>query len=398
MFERSLVANLKTRLQEDNLLIQIVMGPRQTGKTTAIAQTLEKLDIPKHYVAVDKERTPDWSFIENEWIYARGLIRGNIPAALVLDEIQVVRDWPQIVKALWDEEVRNQSGLKVILSGSSTLLLQEGLSESLMGRFEVIHSPHWSYAECKQAFGYSLEDFILLGGYPGSSRFQSDYKRWVRYMSSSIVEPTITKDILAMNTIKKPALLRQLFEVGSKYSAQEISYTKLLGQLQDAGNTVTLAHYLDLLDRAGMLCGLKKYSDSAQRTEKSSPRFLVHDTSLRTYSLGFDRDEMCDFLNSQSSERGHLVESTVGAYLLARSKEDLFSLYWWRERSDEVDFVIKKGERLTAIEVKSGRIKNLNGHYEFLRRYPNAMSIVVGTPEVPLEKFLLGEIPLFQVV
>lgn len=396
MFERSLVHELVKRLREERAFIQIVMGPRQTGKSTAVTQALSSINSAQHFIAVDKQRNPGWNLIQEGWSSARELAQDHSEALLVFDEIQDIDDWSRIVKALWDEDTRLGVNIKVVLSGSSSLLLQEGLAESLMGRYEVIHSPHWSYSECREAFGYSLEDFIQFGGYPGASRLVNDYLRWTRYMATSIVEPTITKDILAMTRIKKPALLRQLFEVGSRYSGQEISYTKLLGQLHDAGNTVTLAHYLDLLSRAGMLCGLQKYSGSVQRSQKSSPRLLIYDTSLYTYSMGYDRNEMREFLNSHSPERGHLIESAVGAYLLARSKSEMFNLYWWRERQNEVDFVIEKGERLTAIEVKSGRIKNLNGHYEFLRRYPDAMSLIVGTPEASLEAFLLGEVPLFK--
>jgi len=226
-----------------------------------------------------------------------------------------------------------------------------------MGRFEILYSPHWNYSECREAFGYSLDDFLFFGGYPGASALIKDEGRWARYMGTSIVEPAISQDILMMEEVRKPALLRALFMLGSGYSAQELSFTKMLGQLQDAGNTVTLSHYLDLLSKANILTGLQNYSGSQIRTRKSSPRFMVYDSSLMTYADGANR---LRFLDSPA-DRGRLVESAVGAYLLARGKEEGFEVYWWRDRGNEVDFIIKKGSRLTAIEVKSGRVKGVGG-------------------------------------
>jgi predicted AAA+ superfamily ATPase len=281
--------------------------------------------------------------------------------------------------------------LKVILTGSSSLLLQKGLAESLMGRFEILYSQHWNYAECKEAFGYSLDDFLFFGGYPGASALIRDEGRWARYMGTSIVEPTISQDILMMEEVRKPVLLRALFMLGSGYSAQELSFTKMLGQLQDAGNTVTLAHYLDLLSKANMLTGLQNYSGSQIRTRKSSPRFMVYDTSLMTYADGTNRRRLLD----NPADRGRLVESAVGAYLLARGKEEGFEVFWWRDRGDEVDFIVKKGSQLTAIEVKSGSIKGAGGGLVFKRLYPEALSLVIGSANCGLEDFLLGKKPIF---
>lgn len=260
-----------------------------------------------------------------------------------------------------------------------------------MGRFEVLYSPHWSYSECKEAFGYSLDDFLFFGGYPGAASLIKDENRWARYIGTSIVEPTISHDILMMEEVRKPALLRSLLMLGAQYSAQELSFTKLLGQLQDAGNTVTLAHYLDLLGKANMLTGLMNYSGNQIRTRKSSPRFMVFDTSLLSYASGTSRRQLLD----NPTEKGRLVESAVGAYLLARAKEESFEVYWWRAGSNEVDFVIKKGEKLTAIEVKSGRVKNVGGSLVFKKIYSNALSLIVGSANTSPEDFLLGNIPIF---
>jgi len=390
MFKRKLVSQLVDRLNEPRRFIQIVVGPRQTGKTTTVLQALEKMDAPTHFISADDPNLVSAEWLRNEWEQARSLAKTR-EAILVIDEIQKVGKWSSIVKLLWDEDNRLHMPLKVVLTGSSSLLLQKGLAESLMGRFEILYSQHWSYAECKEAFGYSLDDFLFFGGYPGAATLIKDEARWARYMGTSIVEPTISQDILMMEEVRKPALLRSLFMLGSGYSAQELSFTKMLGQLQDAGNTVTLAHYLDLLGKANMLTGLQNYSGNQIRTRKSSPRLMVYDTSLMTYADGANRRRLLD----SPTDKGRLVESAVGSYLLARGKEEGFEVYWWRERNNEVDFVVKKGSHLTAIEVKSGRVKGVGGSLVFKRLYPEALSLIIGSTNIGLEDFLLGKKPLF---
>ena len=390
MFKRKLVALLSARLTEPRRFIQIVAGPRQTGKTTAVTQVLEDLTLPTHFVSADDPNLNSTQWLQNEWDQARALTK-NGNAILVVDEIQKIKGWSPIVKLLWDEDSRLRIPLIVVLTGSSSLLLQKGLSESLMGRFEMIYSSHWNYAECREAFGYSLDDFLFFGGYPGAAALIKDENRWARYMGTSIVEPTVSQDILMMEEVRKPALLRSLFMLGSGYSAQELSFTKMLGQLQDVGNTVTLAHYLDLLSKAGMLTGLQNYSGNHIRTRKSSPRFMVYDTSLMTYAEGTNRRRLLD----NPTDRGRLVESAVGAYLLARGQEEGFEVFWWRERNKEVDFVIRKGSQLTAIEVKSGRMKGVGGSLAFKQLYPEALSLIIGSVNYSLEDFLLGNKPIF---
>lgn len=390
MFKRNLVSQLIDRLTEPRRFIQIVVGPRQTGKTTAILQMLEEIDIKTHFVSADDPSLNSIEWLRNEWEQSRLLTKTG-EAILVIDEIQKIEDWSSVVKLLWDEDTRLRLPLKVVLTGSSALLLQKSLSESLMGRFEILYSPHWNYAECKEAFGYSLDDFLFFGGYPGASALIKDENRWARYMGMSIVEPTISQDILLMEEVRKPALLRSLFMLGSMYSSQELSFTKMLGQLQDAGNTVTLAHYLDLLGKANMLTGLQNFSGNQIRSRKSSPRFMVYDTSLMTYADGSNRQRLL----KNPTDRGRLVESSVGAYLLAKGAEEGFEVYWWRERSSEVDFVIKKGNQLTAIEVKSGRVKSLGGSLLFKKLYPEALSIIIGSTNYGLEDFLLGKKQIF---
>jgi predicted AAA+ superfamily ATPase len=393
MFERKLVRQLQKRMREKRRFIQIVTGPRQTGKTTAILQALESLSIAHFFISADDPAlaSPEW--LRNEWEQARlRQKQTKRDMILVIDEVQKIPQWSSMIKLLWDEDTRKKVPLKLILSGSSSLLIQKGLGESLMGRFEVLYCPHWNYAECKEAFGYTLDNFLFFGGYPGAAAFKDDEERWARYIGASIVEPTISQDVLLMEAVRKPALLRSLFNLGASYSGQELSYTKLLGQLHDAGNTVTIAHYLELLDMANILRGLPKYSANRLRSRQSSPRLLVYDTSLMVWTGGAMRRRFLEFPDA----RGHLVESAAGAYLLARCREEDFELYWWRDRDKEVDFVVQKGTSLTAIEVKSGIIRKSGGWLEFQKQYPHALSLTIGDANCSLEDFLSGKVTLFK--
>lgn len=393
MYERSLVNKLADRMNEPRRFIQMLIGPRQTGKSTAIRQALERVDIPRHVaLASIDSASRDW--LRSQWLLARNLITPETPSAiLVIDEVQLVDQWSSVAKELWDEDAWSDIDLRVVLSGSSSLLLEKGLKEGLTGRFEVLRSTHWTYEECREAFDYTLNDFLYFGGYPGSAPLIGDEPRWLEYMNDSVIEPSISKDVISLEEIRKPALMRRLFYLGAPYSGQELSYRKMIGQLDDAGNTTTIAHYLALLSDAGLLCGLQKYDPKLLRQKASSPRFAVYDTSLMTATYGQYRS----FLLTDPERKGHLVESAVGAYLLARSVQEKFDVAWWREGTNEVDFVISQGESLVAIEVKSGRIKQTKGMTAFINKFPKARSIIVGSSQAPLEEFLLGKVPLFGV-
>lgn len=395
MYERAQVTVIRTRMSEEsNDLIQVVVGPRQTGKSTMLAQAIEGAEVLAHSVSADDILSPTEQWLRAEWQQARNLQRvSNRPIVLILDEIQKVEHWPNIVKGLWDEDRRLAMPIKVFLSGSSSLLLRKGLEDSLKGRFELIRSPHWSYTECAEAFGFTLDDFLFFGGFPGAARFVADEQRWFEYMRESIIEPTIAKDVLEDEEVRKPALLRQLFELGARFSAQELSYNKMLGQLADAGNTSTLAHYLTLLDKAGVLCGLQKYHPKALRQRKSSPRLMVYDTSLMTAAMGRRRE----LLLSDGELRGHLAESAVGAHLLAYAPKYGLEVGWWRDGNNEVDFVVSDANTTVAIEVKSGRMKPLNGMQAFLEQYPKALRLIIGgtgSGSCSLEDFLSGKSPM----
>jgi predicted AAA+ superfamily ATPase len=384
-FQRLQCAELTARLEQPRRFIQVVTGPRQVGKSTLAQQATQKLKLPVRYASADEPtlRGADW--IAQQWDAARLDSAGQAGAVLVLDEIQKIPAWSESVKRLWDEDTRAKRPLKVVLLGSAPLLIARGLTESLAGRFETISLAHWTYAEMHSAFDWSLEEFIFYGGYPGAAPLIAEHERWTRYVLDSLIETSISRDVLLLTRVDKPALLRRLFELACHYSGQVLSYTKMLGQLQDAGNTTTLAHYLDLLAGAGMVRALPKYAGDMARSRGSSPKLQVLNTALMTAMSGLTLDEA----RADREFWGRLVESAVGAHLANAAMRGECALHYWRERNHEVDFVVKVGRRITAIEVKSSRApKAHTGTTAFVQAFKPQRTLLVGGDGISVADFL----------
>ena len=377
---------LLNRLKEKRRFLQVLAGPRQVGKTTLARQVMLATKLPAHYASADEPSLRDRTWIEQQWDLARLKAKeGKTGALLVLDEVQKVSDWSNVVKLLWDADTHAGVPLKVVLLGSAPLLIQSGLTESLAGRFELIPVPHWSFGEMREAFGWNLEQYIFYGAYPGSAELIASPERWRRYVTDSLIETTLSRDILLMTRVDKPALLRRLFHLGCAYSGQILSYQKMLGQLIDAGNTVTLAHYLDLLQGAGMVAGLSKYAYGIMRQRGSSPKLQVLNTALMTAQ----DSRIITEARRDGDYWGRLVESSVGAHLLNTSFGSDIELTYWRERSQEVDFILRRGKTITAIEVKSGRRPEaLPGMEAFSKQFKPKRKLLVGGQGIPLDEFL----------
>lgn len=409
--QRAQVATIVNRLAERVERIIALFGPRQTGKTTIVQQALRQIEQPSHYRPVDALDTPDSLTLripadapesagsetafrrpqprDREWLVQsweearREAERSEHGFVLALDEIQKIPQWSEVVKGLWDADRAMGLPLHVVILGSSPLLMQAGLRESLAGRFEPIRVTHWSFQEMADGFGFDLPAYIYFGGYPGAAKLARDPERWRDYIRRALVEPNIERDLLAMTRVDKPALLKRVFEMGTTYSGQILSYTKMLGQLQDAGNTTTLARYLDLLAGAGLVAGLPKY-DSLPHRRGSSPKLLVLNTALMTAISGYAFHEA----RADRTFWGRLVESAVGAHLINTAASDT-QVYYWRDGTHEVDFVLRRGPRLVAIEVKSGpRRRSPHGLAQFERRFEASGTLLIGEGGVPLNEFL----------
>ncbi len=379
MFVRPLVQTLREGLEIAPDLLQLLVGPRQVGKTTAAHQLMKRWDGPTRYASADELRPPDASWIAVQW----DLARRSSGCLLVLDEVQKVPGWSEAVKAEFDRDRRTGADVRVLLLGSSALLLARGASESLAGRFLVHRCLHWSWPECRSAFGWDLDQWLYFGGYPGAARFAGDEVFWRRYVRDALVEPALGRDVLALHAIAKPALLRQLFGLAVSMPAHVLSINKMLGQLQDAGNAATVAHYLDVLAAAFLVSGLQKHAFSAVRKKASAPKLLVWSNALVTAN----DPRSLEAVRADSRRWGRLVENAVGAHLLSGLAGPPWDLWWWRDGDLEVDFVAPTPTGYLAVEVKSGRPRRTPGLTAFLAKYPDARPLIVGSGGVSLEEF-----------
>lgn len=395
MFQRLHFQSLTKRLAEPRAFMQVLVGPRQVGKTTLIGQLLAASETPSYFISADDVPNSNAIWLEQQWEIARQRFRQSEATEFILaiDEIQKISNWSETIKAQWDADSRQNIAIKVILLGSSRLLLQQGLTESLAGRFELTYLGHWAFSEMQAAFDWNADQFAWFGGYPGTARLVHDEPRWKKYVSDALIEPCISRDILSLTRVDKPALLRRLFELGCLYSGQLLSYNKMLGQLLDAGNTTTLAHYLDLLDSAGMLCGLEKYAGDRLRQRLSSPKFQVHNTALIS---AMHPASLAQIL-TQPVEWGRIVESAIGAHLVNFARQEGFGLYYWREGNDEVDFVLEYRGKTIAVEVKSGaKHGSLKGMSAFKKQFEPNKLLLVGSTGLAWQEFLtINPIELF---
>ena len=390
MYKRTEYQIIKNRLEEQRKFIQVVMGARQIGKSTVVKQVLKDISIPFQLFSADNVPATNSAWISNCWAAVRSLKENNgwNCVILVIDEIQKIANWSEVVKKEWDEDTFHDCNIKVLLLGSSRVLLEKGLSESLAGRFEEIRMSHWSYSEMRDCFGFSVDQYLYYGSYPGAATLVEEQDRFQQYIQSAIIEATINKDILMNTPISKPALLRQTFELGAAYSGNLLSLNKMLGSLQDAGNASTLAGYINLLEESGLLCGLQKYSIDTARRKASIPKLQVFNNALKmVYTPVTFEQALLD-----RKAWGHIFESGIGAYLVSQGFVHRFEVFYWRERNDEVDFVLRKKGSIIAIEVKSNAEKKTGGLEKFRELFAPRAAFIVGDGGISVEDFLSMDI------
>lgn len=385
MFERIHLQQVIKRIQEPRKFIQVILGPRQVGKTTLVNQLVQKYESESLVVSADAVGASNSFWLEQQWETSRIKLKqsGAKEFLLVVDEIQKINNWSETVKLLWDADTKNNVSLKVVVLGSSRLLIQQGLTESLAGRFETTFMSHWSYSEMHEAFDWNENQYVWFGGYPGAATLISDEQRWKNYVKDSLIETSISKDILMLTRVDKPALMKRLFELSCHYSGQILSFNKMLGQLKDAGNTTTLAHYLSLLSTAGLVAGIEKYSNNVIRKKSSSPKFQVYNTALISAQSNYSFTEAM----GNPAIWGRLVESAVGAHLLNHAVSGDFALSYWREGDEEVDFVMEQ-KQLIGIEVKSGSIQRNSGMASFKKKFNPDKVLLVGNSGFSWQDFL----------
>ncbi len=385
-YKRQQYNEIQERINESRSKIQVIVGPRQVGKSTLIGQVLDNCSFPHSSYSADDVVGADANWLAQIWETQRLKmeIQGEGKRLLVVDEVQKIANWSETVKAEWDRDTREKRELIVVLLGSSRMLIEKGLTESLAGRFELIRLTHWTYSEMRDCFGWNLPQYIYYGGYPGAAQYIGNEARWRNYVKDSLIEPSISKDVLMNTHILKPQLLRQLFEIGSSYSGELLSLTKVAAQMQDAGNVTTLAGYLHLLDECNLLCGLQKYAEDNARKYNSIPKFQVYNSALRN---AYAEEDFVDAVQNPKSW-GRYVESAIGAYLVSQAQIIGYKVYYWRNKNEEVDYIITHRNRKAAIEVKSGRRTTNTGLAKFAEQYNPHRSIVIGSGGLSVEEFL----------
>lgn len=392
MYQRRHLNILKSRMAEPRRRMQIVMGPHQVGKSTLVGQFTEGISVPFDFFAADGVNRFDSSWIPNKWqqVRMRMDIHSEQEHILIIDEVQKIRGWSEQVKKEWDEDSRNHRNLKVILLGSSRLLLQKGLEESLEGRFETIKMGYWDWQEMHEAFGFSMDEYVYFGGFPGLAPDIQDEDRWRNLMEDSIISSILTRDILEIEEIRNPALLRQVFELACIESAKELSLTKMQGTM-NSGTVPTIKNYLDILNKSMTVQPLQNYSASRIREKLSVPKMQVFNNAFRNRFGSFSFDEA----RVDPAEWGRLVESAVGAHLANRAMTDDYELFYWRnERRQECDYVLRKGQALVAIEVKSGSVDKTVGFEKFKEQFADKVTaaFIVGPQALPLEDFFMMDL------
>ena len=377
---------LRRRLGEPRKFIQVVLGPRQIGKTTVVRQVLHDINKPQLYFSADDTAVAGSAWLASCWTAARleAQTHPDAGCVLVIDEIQKVPNWSETVKRQWDDDTWNERNIKVVLLGSSRALILQGLSESLMGRFEEIRMTHWTYAEMRDCFGLTVDEFIYFGGYPGAVEMMQDEARWKVYVRNSMIDATVNRDIFEDVRIGKAALLRKTLELGAAYSGKILSLTKLLGEIQDAGNVMTIAGYLERLNQCGLLGTFQKFSVDDARRRASIPKFQVHNNALLT-ALSAGTFEQ---VRNDPVKWGHYVESAVGAYLISQAYRLQFEVFYWRDGNNEVDFVLRKDGKVVALEVKSNHERYTKGLDVFCQKFRPKVALIVGSGGLPLETFL----------
>jgi len=386
MIRRNQLEIVKSRMNETRKFIQVLMGPRQVGKTTMMKQLTEEVETDTISVSADGVINSNWLWIQQIWENARIQLKNTVNNELILiiDEIQKLDNWSEIVKEQWDFDTKENNNIKVILLGSSRLMIQKGLTESLAGRFEVTYVGHWSFSEMEEAFGWNVNQYIYYGAYPGAASLIHEEERWKNYIKDSLIETSISKDILMLTRVDKPAVLKRFFELGCLYSGQILAYTKLLGELQDAGNTTTLSHYLTLLSDSGLLGTTEKYAGNVIRKRASKPKFQVFNNALLTAQDDLTYEKVL----SDSKIWGRLVESAIGAHLINNAITNNYTVYYWREKNDEVDFILERKNTLIALEVKTGRRAENNGMRIFAETFKPKKVLLIGTGGIGIETFL----------
>jgi hypothetical protein len=374
----AVIAQLAGRLAEPAPgYIQVLVGPRQVGKTTLLLEIASRWRGQAVYVAADAAEASLPGWWEEQWRTVERLAKDK-PAVILFDEIQYLSNWNRILKAKHDQIRRRRVPVHVVVSGSSSLRIGAGTKETMAGRFERLQLLHWPARELAKRFhlnpAEAVEQIIRYGSYPGAIPLLKDFPRWRAYIRDSIIEPATGRDILATEPIRRPALLRQLFAVSVAHPAQIVSLQKICGQLTDQGALQTVAHYLHVLEEAFLVTAVHKYSERALRRRSSPPKLVVLNQAFLSAAAG----EASPTPERQPEQWGRWIENACIAHAFNSGQ----GVYYWRAEPLEVDLITDGSWGRWAIEIKTGNygVQHLTGLLEFCRRYPEYRPFVLCDP------------------
>lgn len=369
---------LRKRLREPApARAQILSGPRQVGKTTLLGEIAAEWAGQAIYAPADAPETSLSGWWENLWSKAERLTVRRM-GVLLIDEIQGLPDWSRLLKSKLDYIKRRRIPLHVVVSGSSALQLGLGTRETMAGRFERLRLLHWPARELMQRFqisaGAGVEQVVRFGSYPGAVALLPDYARWRDYIKDSIVEPAIGRDVLMMEAIRKPALLRQVFAVCVGHPAEIISIQKLCGQLTERGALDTVAHYLHILEEACLVAAVPKYSLKVVRQRAAPPKLVILNNAL----LSVTGAQTPPRAGRDPERWGRWVENACIALAWNAGQNPCY----WRTEPLETDMVLDGSWGRWAVEIKTGPYGNrdLAGVLEFCRRYADFRPLVLCEP------------------
>ena len=354
--------------------VQVLTGPRQVGKTTLLLELAKHWGKRALYIAADTPEASLPGWWEQQWQRAEQLAQDR-GAVLLIDEIQYLAHWSRLLKAGIDRLRRERIALHVVVSGSSSLHIGKGARETMAGRFERLQLLHWSAAELAERFGVSaakaVEQAVQYGSYPGAVSLLSNVNRWRDYVRHSIMEPAVGRDLMMLETIRRPALLRQVFALCTGHPSEIISLQKLCGQLTDKGSLETVAHYLHVLEEAYLVAAIPKYSEKALRQRSAPPKLVV----LSNAFLASTSNRPPPQSDTEPERWGRWVENACLAHAWNAGQQ----VCYWRAEPYEVDMVLNGAWGRWAIEVKSGPygLNDLTGLLEFCRRHRQFSPVVL---------------------
>ncbi len=357
--------------------IQLVTGPRQVGKTTLLLDLAAERADRALYAAADAPEATLPGYWERFWADAEARAASG-PLAVLLDEVHLLPSWAAALKGQWDRFGRRRIPIHIIATGSSALRVTHGSRESLAGRFERLAFAHWSAGALAATFRMADADAarqaVLFGTYPGASPLTGDEARWRAYVRDAIIDPAIGRDVLALGQVRRPALLRQVFAVAAGSPAAIVSLQKIQGQLAERGALETVSHYLGLLQEAYLVAALEKFATRATRRRAAPPKLVTLNNALiSAVHPDGPPDE-----GREPARFGAWVENACLASAVNHGQR----VTYWREEPLEVDAVIDGSWGRLAVEIKTSRFesRDLAGLFEFCRRYPAYLPVVVTRP------------------